>query len=484
MYPFLLGIKRAFAYARVSTEHQSGLSIEGQLRVCKQFGEMFGVEVVAEFSDKESGKNDEREQFDVMMERLKRGEADAVLCEKYDRFSRSGASGEVLIQKIEKELGVKVIAAAELIDTTTPLGKAMRGIKMIFSNMEREEIVTRTTKRMKDIATHGFWMGGRPPLGYKVVTSPDIDGRNRKRLEIDESAAPLVRKIFEMYGGGKTQTQVIDWLNEQGFKSSKGNAFTKSSFSDLLKNEKYIGIYTYAVGTKQSKHVKRDGTVKIPGAIPAIIDEQTWEKVQMRFKVHPGRKHKYLLGGLAVCGVCGAYLHGSGSSAPIYRCVKHRPQISITKQKLETQIFKYIEYEVFENFDDTDFEIMAQSLSQKAAASDIERQKKLDEFRLQKSRLETEERRIVDAIRMGIALDAIREDAEKLRQGKEMLNMKINQLESSESRDYVSAEDLKLNWERMKREFLEGDDSKKEEIARQTIQKIEVLPDYVRIFPK
>lgn len=484
MYPFLLGVKRAFSYARVSTEHQSGLSIEGQLRVCKQFGEMFGVEIAAEFSDKESGKNDEREQFDVMMDRLKRGEADAVLCEKYDRFSRSGASGEVLIQKIERQLGVRVIAAAELIDTSTPLGKAMRGIKMIFSNMEREEIVARTTKRMKDIATHGFWLGGQPPLGYRVVNSPDSDGRTRKRLEIDEQTAPLVRKIFEMYAGGKTQMQIISWLNEQGYKSSKGNRFSKSSLSDMLKNEKYIGIYTYAVGTKQSKHVKRDGTVKIPGAIPAIIDEETWERVQMRFRVYPGRKHKYLLAGLAVCGVCGGFLHGYGGTAPQYRCKKHKPQLSITKQKLETQVFKYIEHEIFSGLDSTDFEVMAQALSQKAASTDSQRQKKLDELQLKKARLETEERRIADAIRQGIALDILRDDAEKLKIEKDSIEFKLAQLGAAEKKDYISADDLQLNWERMKREFLEGDDEKKEEIARQTIQKVEVLPDYVRIFPK
>ncbi|MDI9368174.1 MAG: recombinase family protein [Thermotogota bacterium] len=484
MYPFLLGIKRAFAYARVSTEHQSGLSIEGQLRVCQQFGEMFGVEVVETFWDKESGSLDEREQFDVMMEKLRGGEADAVLCEKYDRFSRSGASGEVLIQKIEKQLGVKVIAAAELIDTSTPLGKAMRGIKMIFSNMEREEIVARTTKRMRDIATHGFWLGGPPPLGYKVIVSQDSEGRNRKRLEIDEETAPLVRKIFEMYASGKIQTQIIEWLNENGFRTSRGNHFTKSSVSDILKNEKYTGVYTYAIGDRHSKHQMRDDAIKVAGAIPAIIDEETWERVQMRFRVYPGRKHTYLLSGLAVCGICGGYLHGHGGSVPQYRCKNHKPQLSITKQKLETQVFKFIEHEVFEDLDLTDFEIMAQSLSQKAAASDKERQQRIDELQLKKARLETEERRIADAIRSGIALDAIRKDAEQLKKDKDSLEQKINQLESAERRDYVTAEDLQLNWERMKREFLEGDEKKKEEILRQTIQKVQVFHEYVKILPK
>lgn len=145
---------------------------------------------------------------------------------------------------------------------------------------------------------------------------------------------------------------------------------------------------------------------------------------------------------------------------------------------------KYIEYEIFSGLDSTDFEVMAQALSQKAAAGDKQRRKQEDELRLKKARLETEERRIADAIRQGIPLDILRADAEQLRKDKEALEFKLSQLAVSSSRDYVTAEGLQANWERMKREFLEGDDSKKEEIARQTIQKIEVLPDYVRIFPK
>ena len=216
----------------------------------------------------------------------------------------------------------------------------------------------------------------------------------------------------------------------------------------------------------------------------ADFDEETWERVRMRFRVYPGRKHAYLLAGLTTCGVCGGLLHGHGGKSPDYRCTSHRPRLSITKQKLETQVLKYIEYEIFSGLDSTDFEVMAQALSQKALAGDKQRRKQEDELRLKKARLETEERRIADAIRQGIPLDILRADAEQLKKDKEALEFKLSQLAVSSSQNYVTAEGLQANWERMKREFLEGDDEKKEEIARQTIQKVEVLPDYVRIFPK
>ena len=86
--------------------------------------------------------------------------------------------------------------------------------------------------------------------------------------------------------------------------------------------------------------------------------------------------------------------------------------------------------------------------------------------------------------RPGLVIGRKGQGAEQLKKDKDSLEQKINQFESAERRDYVTAEDLRLNWERMKREFLEGDEKKKEEILRQTIQKVQVFHEYVKILPK
>lgn len=94
----------------------------------------------------------------------------------------------------------------------------------------------------------------------------------------------------------------------EGHKTKTGRAFGKASFNGLLKNEKYIGTFVW------NKHIERvmkkwvgrkhnPDIVKIENAIPAIIEIETWERVQMRMKYNKRNsknkaKRNYLLSGL------------------------------------------------------------------------------------------------------------------------------------------------------------------------------------------
>ncbi len=477
-------VTRAFSYARVSTKHQSGLSIEGQLQVCRRFAEMFGIEIIREFSDKESGSALVREQFDVMLELAKSGTVDGILCEKYDRFSRAGASGEVLIQEIEKKHPLKVIAAAELIDTSTPLGKAMRGIKMIFSALEREEIVDRTTRRMRDIASHGYWMGGKPPLGFKVASEVSSDGKTRKRLVIDELTAPLVKEIFRMYADGKSQREIVDWLNDNGYQTARGNKFSKNSLSDLLRNEKYVGTYTYSVGSKKTKHQHRDEALRIPDGLPRIISDDTWEAVKTRFIAHSGYVHKYHLAGILFCGVCGNAMHGHGGKQPDYRCTNHKPGISVTKKKVETFALGYVEHEILVEMTDADFEIMAEAVNRRASEVKNRNQDKVDKLNMRLLQLEKEEKLLTEAIREGIPLPSIKDQAQQIAQEKASLRGQLEELKTAASKSYVTPEELKHNWVQIKEEFFAGSAETRERILRSLIRKVTVYNDYIKIVPK
>ncbi|AKI96553.1 recombinase family protein [Kosmotoga pacifica] len=485
MNEFLSGIRRVFAYARVSTKHQSGLSIDGQFRMCERFAEFYNMTIVGKFSDKETGKVNTREQFDVMLERVYAGEVDGILCEKYDRFSRAGASGEVLIQKIEKETGIRVIAVAELMDTTTPVGRAMRGMRMLFAALEREETVDRTIRRMKDMARYAYWMGGQPPLGYKVIDVQDKEGKLRKKLAIDEETAPLVRKIFELYADGKSQAQIVDWLNAQGYKTSRGGAFTKQSLHDILHNEKYRGIYTYFKGTKHNHHAKRDDVVRVPGGVPAIIDEELWDQVQKRFRAHAGYKHRYLLAGLLKCGRCGGYMHGHGGKEPDYRCIKHKPRLTIRKSKIEDFVLAYIKYEILEAVTDIDFELMAHEINAQATQRDHTRKQMIDKLTLELSRLQTDEERLIQAIKAGIGLEGLKEEAQKIKQRKEEIKLKLSQLRGPGGNDYIKVQELKENWELMKKRFYEGTSEQKEMVVRQLIDEVILHPSgYIQVIQK
>ena len=153
------------------------------------------------------------------------------------------------------------------------------------------------------------------PLGYKIVD---------KKFFIDDETAPIVKRIFEMYLSGNTMAEIIRYLNENGVKTSKGNAYNRSSIKRIVTNTKYIGIYKYA-------------DVEIPDGVPQIIDNTTFEQAQILMEKNrkaPARAkavdENYLLTTRLYCGHCKCAMTGvSGTSSTgkihqYYCCVTQR----------------------------------------------------------------------------------------------------------------------------------------------------------------
>lgn len=80
-------------------------------------------------------------------------------------------------------------------------------------------------------------LGGTPPIGYSVT----LEGY----YEIDETKAPIVRDIYRYYLNGMGYDDILNHLQQQGYKTSNGNDFSKSAVHAILTNPKYMGTYTY-----------------------------------------------------------------------------------------------------------------------------------------------------------------------------------------------------------------------------------------------
>lgn len=115
--------------------------------------------------------------------------------------------------------------------------------------------------------------GGRPPLGY------DVDPVTKTYL-LNEHETRAVKLIFEMYAEGSSYNSIVRHLNEKGLKTKTGGVFSRNSISDILRNEKYLGIYIYnrtlrkVKGTRNHRVNKpEDQIIRIPGGMPQIIDK-------------------------------------------------------------------------------------------------------------------------------------------------------------------------------------------------------------------
>lgn len=124
---------KAVIYARFSSDNQREESIEGQVRECLAFAERKGISVIKTYADRAiSGKRaDNRPEFQQMISDSARGEFDAVIVWKIDRFSRDKYDSVMYKSKLNKN-GVSVISATEPIDDS-PEGKLMESIFEGFS---------------------------------------------------------------------------------------------------------------------------------------------------------------------------------------------------------------------------------------------------------------------------------------------------------------------------------------------------------------
>lgn len=83
-------LKTAVIYARYSCDKQTEQSIEGQLRVCREYAQRNDIVILNTYIDQAmSGTNDNRPDFQKMIKDSARKEWDYVLVYKLDRFSRN-----------------------------------------------------------------------------------------------------------------------------------------------------------------------------------------------------------------------------------------------------------------------------------------------------------------------------------------------------------------------------------------------------------
>lgn len=137
-------------YIRVSTEHQETARQEQIMRD-------FGVEKV--YSEKMSGKNTDRPEFQEMMKYLREG--DILYIESISRLSRSVRD---LLKTVDMlaEKGVALVSAKENIDTTTPQGRFVLSIFAALSELEREQTLQRQREGIAQAKARGVYKGRQP----------------------------------------------------------------------------------------------------------------------------------------------------------------------------------------------------------------------------------------------------------------------------------------------------------------------------------
>ena len=242
-------------------------------------------------------------------------------------------------------------------------------------------------------AERGLWCGGPIPFGFdRVYTSLDGTPRRIVRdmpdrtqhvlhhetqayietlppgeryIKPENEACTLtlsdpirvraVQRMFTDYAAGIPIRVLRDNINAAGLRTARGRIFTIPTIHSMLDNPAYTGtsVYNQRTESKWHRHTsgssierydeglearpEKDWIVK-PNAWPVIIDQETFDRVQVRRKESKATdwritgaviRSEYMLGGHLVCGVCGGKLSGQtttsgkGYRTRYYVCAVH-----------------------------------------------------------------------------------------------------------------------------------------------------------------
>ena len=149
--------KRVAIYARVSTLDK-GQDPETQLRQLREYAKRRGFDIAGEYVDYATGTNEDRENYQRLLQDARRRLVDVVLVWRYDRFARST---QALINALDefRTLGVDFISYQEHIDTTTPQGELIFGIFASLAQFKSALISERVKAGMERAKAQGKQVG-------------------------------------------------------------------------------------------------------------------------------------------------------------------------------------------------------------------------------------------------------------------------------------------------------------------------------------
>lgn len=221
-------LPRFIAYERVSTarQGQSGLGLEAQRNTIDAFAASRGAEVLARFTEVESGRNPDRPELAKAIQLARLTGATLVIA-KLDRLSRNAAFLLTL-----RDSGVKFIACdmPEANDLTV-------GIMALVAQQEREAISRRTKEALAVAKARGVKLGN--PNGAAALRRAGKGGaalRATVSANADRHAQDLAGVVASIRAEGHTGLRgVAAELNARGMRTRRGGRWHVSNVRNLLR---------------------------------------------------------------------------------------------------------------------------------------------------------------------------------------------------------------------------------------------------------
>lgn len=203
----------------------------------------------------------DRPQMQLMLERVKNNEYDAVLVVAYDRLGRGDKMDQGYMERIFKESYTIIITPKEIIDLNSEKGEMTADIEGFIARMEYRRIRTRLNDGKIRATKEGRDIGGNVAYGYAKD--------KEKKLEIVPEEAKIVQWMYERCVEGVSCMRMEIELAGMGVLHRNGSRFKKDTIRTIIKNPKYKGYQHF--GDKKNKKIL------VPNSHEPIVSDELWE---------------------------------------------------------------------------------------------------------------------------------------------------------------------------------------------------------------
>lgn len=278
-----------------------------------------------------SGTNFDRPGWNKLQEEMENGKIKVVITKNLSRLGRSNFECSYYLDYYFPENKIRYIAINEQIDTGNNNNSNNEYAALNnFINEKYSRDLSKNIKRvyrMKQQA--GEYMGGKPVYGY--IKDPN----DKHKLIIDEEAAKIVRRMFDLYLLHHSQSKIISILTKEkilipevykqtrrGFKVIYPYKWNYHTVRSILRNEMYIGNMVQNVHIKKSFREKKiiknskDNWIIVKNTHEPIIDKDIFYRIQKLLDANyrqPIKPSNRLFSGIMYCYECGHKI-GIGNS--------------------------------------------------------------------------------------------------------------------------------------------------------------------------
>ena len=315
-----------------------GAGVNRQESECRKFAEQHGLTVSRVFTDNDVSafSGTPRPAFAEMIETIKRGGVDGIICWHTDRLYRRARDLEDIVKLVEETgVAVRTVRSGDL-DLNTPTGRMVARLVASVSNYEVDHMIERQKLSHSSRAGEGMYRGGGIPYGYRR-------GSETGQLVVDPEQAKIVREAAKRILAGDGVLTIVKRLNERGVPTQNGKQWRTSTVRRILSKPAVAGLATY------------HGDVVGKAQWPAILDEGEWRAVNAilsdpKRRTQQGNVKKWQGSGVYVCGRCGGPMGttktrkttGSGRAYLCRQCRKLSRSLDDVDKLVDSVVLGYL----------------------------------------------------------------------------------------------------------------------------------------------